>query len=704
MEVVILVCPAANSCSHEDMRLLYGVPKVAIVDCLLEQGIDRQCLTGPRDSPASSAASVTRTELCALRLPELIRLFRKYVQLPDQVAARLYEEYRYRGMKTLYLHECDNINALADLHGPDLNAVIASLESENRGKGMELPFRNLQVADIEDISNERHILKELRYSYIAYVRVIDPETEYPTAVSDLRFGFVWFSCDEHWLAVCARDEVISNMLVEALARHPGIIARRLRIPKSVLQALESNERMRRVTLYDASTGTRRRWTNPNMAHDNDAMQEVQARDEHDERPASGYNEELADGTTFALGYSNDRGKIFFSRDLTVTQMRTWGPAKILELVQAVRDMRAGTPEKLIRDSTGSILKGMPVESKLAAAEITEAIVQCRKQNLSEILLKSDALSLREALGNRVETVLRVDCDICEEPSEIRCSVCGSESIILRNGELVCSDCQQPVQLHDVQCADAHHNVVQCLSDLVCLIPLSSLVTPVSKLVEYSTGRRLNTNEEFFHIRGNRLFFHSSSQPIVYHVDDIPEFAKLLPPTVPEGYRSTIRSQLRLFRERCKHESTEACASCIEDRHGEKCFLRLFGLFDPGHRPYPHQGQELGDYSRLVTLDGAVQRQLVVLIKSDAHASSTHKVTGRQRLGQDIYSQLATYLHRADVDIVGICVPRELDEGFVSSLRLQAKLCHKRLLIMNNEDIVRIVYGTLQRRNLSLDQL
>ena len=76
-----------------------------------------------------------------------------------------------------------------------------------------------------------------------------------------------------------------------------------------------------------------------MSSDERAMVEIQTRDAEDERTASGYNEQLSDGGEFALGFSNSQSRIFFSRDLTVDQLRNWGPDKINELVTAVRSQR-----------------------------------------------------------------------------------------------------------------------------------------------------------------------------------------------------------------------------------------------------------------------------------------------------------------------------------------------------------------------------
>ena len=494
----------------------------------------------------------------------------------------------------------------------------------------------------------------------------------------------------------------NDILVRALEQHLSCVVRRLHFPKSVLQQLEPFENIRRATLYDASTGTKRRWTNARMVTDTKAMSELQFRDQYDERPASGYNQTLPDGTTFALGYSSERGKIFFSRDLTVTQMRAWAPEKIRDVLNAVEGSRATNPIAFVRLASPEILKRIPVAVREVIEDVARAIMECRTQNLSVTELHRDSLACYIALSSaRVSVSLRVDCETCQEPSEIRCVSCQESSIEPRDGRLVCSSCGQIVDPQRIECLDGHSNVTESISELVHLIPLSNLRGWVVELVEAATGQRVNLDEEFFFIRGNRLFFQSANIKVVYTIGDIPELAALLPGNVPDSERGRISVALSLFKEKYKCMKTENCANCVANRHHGRCYLRLFGLFDPDNIPHPHEGHEYGDYSRIVTLDGQ-QKQLVVALKSGS--PSARPIKQRQLKGQDIYSQVGGYFHHGTKDIIGICVPQRLEDSFRSMLRVQAHSAHKRLLFIDDQDLCRVVYGVMQRHSLTLDQL
>jgi len=129
-----------------------------------------------------------------------------------------------------------------------------------------------------------------------------------------------------------------------------------------------------------------------MASDAEAMAELRARDDHDDRPTSGYNQTFPDGTTFALGYSNERGLMFFSRDLTVTQMRAWAPGKIGRIIAAVEEVRRTLPVDMTGAMLTQTLKGIPTAAKELIGEVAGAVIQCRADKLSEIPLPRDSLA------------------------------------------------------------------------------------------------------------------------------------------------------------------------------------------------------------------------------------------------------------------------------------------------------------------------
>lgn len=685
-----------------DNLLLLRVPKSAIISYLIEN-VDPESLQFAFSSVAYG--DVSQATLSTLSHSGVVRVFQSCDHIPDGTARQLHEEYRYRGMKSLYLYEYEGAVDIAQLSIVGLNQVISELQQDLSGSSSNYSFSEIQARAIEPLDAPHNSLYEIFYSYVAPVHITEPTTECPRIVNDLRYGFIWLHLTNLWLAICAKDDKINHMLSHTLEIHTGITKRHVVISKSILQRLESIEQVRRATLYDPSTGTRRRWTNPDMVRDPAAMSELQSRDAHDERPASGYNEVLPDGTSFALGYSNDKGKMFFSRDLTVSQIRDWCPRKITQIVNATRELCVSNPNEYIQNFAIEVLSGCPAQSKDAIVKISQAIVVCKTQGLSETPVTDNSLVYFNALGNKVDSFLRVNCEICQEPSEVRCTntACQSLSVKIINNQLVCSDCRSTLNIEQIECSEGHTNIINSPADVVHVIPKYSLLDPISRLLSTSSNLTFNPDEEFFYIRGNRLFFCCSNNiKHVYLLEEVPEFARLLTNDVPPDQVTTIRNSLKNFKEKCGRPSIVNCGNCVEQRISNSCYLRLFGLFDPQYQLTPHQGHEYGDYSKLVTLENGQQKQMVLLMKKAN--PSCKPISIRNGIGRDIYSQVALYLNDSSVDVIGICVPGSLAQDFKAFLKLQGRWSGKKFMFLSADELIRIIYNTLVSKNITLAEI
>jgi hypothetical protein len=686
-----------------DSRLLVRVPKNAIISRLLSEDIQADDLLHAYQTVSGGAGQVSPAALAALTQRDVIRVFERCPGMPTGEARRLYEEHRYRGMKVLYLYECDDLSTLRAPHLEQLNVGVADLEAAHQAAHQQFGFSGLEVVDWARVGT----LHEFAYEYVASIPIVNPGTGYPEFAKDLRFGFIWIHPGEQWMAVCARDEAITDILSSALASHFQFRAKRLQIPKSVVQILEPLEYIRRASFVEPTTNTRRQISNPRLAEDEVAMTEIRRHDGRDDRPSSGYTVTLDDGTEFALGYSNQRGKIFLSRDLTVQQMRDWGPPKVAEIVGTVRDRRITNPGDFLLAAAPGVLSSVPARRREALLEIARAVWECRRSHASEADLGVDTVTLAQTLGHLVQHRYSVHCETCQEAIELRCASCERPSTIrLTDGALICSECAGAVSPAQVECSEGHHNTVGSLAGLVQLFPTDSLGRLVAELIEEATGEQINREEELFFLRGSRLVFSLASAKIVYRLHEVPELARLLASgPVPQEHADAIAGELAQFREKYSScMSTANCAECPQNRHHVRCFLRLFGLFDPEHTPRPHQGHEFGDYSRLVTLDGSPGKQLALAMKSGKPGAAEIALRDKQKKGQDIHSQVAGYLRQAGVDIVGICAPQRLEPGFVAMLRHESGLLGKKLLLLDDKDLVRIVWASQQRHGLDLHDI
>jgi hypothetical protein len=66
--------------------------------------------------------------------------------------------------------------------------------------------------------------------------------------------------------------------------------------------------------------------------------------------------------------------------------------------------------------------------------------------------------------------------------------------------------------------------------------------------------------------------------------------------------------------------------------------------------------------------------------------------------------MATYIKDGSTDIIGICVPRQLEPSFVSLLKIYALKFNKKLVFIGKDDLVQIIFGIMQRHNLELKDI
>jgi hypothetical protein len=431
------------------------------------------------------------------------------------------------------------------------------------------------------------------------------------------------------------------------------------------------------------------------------MDEIQVRDAEDERMACGYNERLPNGEEFALGFSNSQGRIFFSRDLTVAQLRNWGPDKITALVGAVRDQRDDSPATFAVDVSEQVLKGMRTDTRELVSEIAKAILNCKQKGATEAELEFDTLAVLPKHESLFVPHFLVDCQECHDYIEILCADCHSDQFRVEKQALLCSRCGKQVDLGDVRCSEGHSTIVLDAADLVTLTPRQNLLESLLKLIEQASNKRFDLNKEFFRLCGCRLYYSLPGEKVVYSIYDIPELKALLEEGAPDDQISAIRNKLGAFKEKCSLMSTDKCSTCVANRHNGPCFLRLFGLFDLEYTPKPHQGDEYGDYSKTVTIE-STDRQMVVAMKSAT--PSNKALTMREPKGQDIYSQVEQYLSDPTIQVIGISVPRRLEDRFRVRLQMHAKRVHKNLVFIDDRDLAQIVNSVMVKRGLALDQI
>ena len=187
-----------------DAQLLFHVPKASLVDFLLRT--PPQELTTAYRAVARKSDEASKAALIGLNPSELIRVLLTCPSIPADTIKKLYEEHRYRGQKSLYLHDCEQLASIQPLDQKAFNAAVKKLEKSLREDSKDAGFSTVVLSSVEPVTLGTDQLEELSYGYIAPVPRVDPKTAYPDVVDDLRSGFIWLNYTTNWVAVCARDE------------------------------------------------------------------------------------------------------------------------------------------------------------------------------------------------------------------------------------------------------------------------------------------------------------------------------------------------------------------------------------------------------------------------------------------------------------------------------------------------------------------
>jgi len=388
---------------------LYRVPKNAIIDFLLNEKSEesvRKAINVIDDSASGKLISL----LVNFDYRQVIYIFQKCVETTPKEAMELYKRYRYRGMKTLHIYSRKGNVNLHSLNRSALNLVINKKASELEDSSKK--FCNLEIREIESI--HKGSIRELSYTYHRFITYIPPETEYPDYVHDLRRGFIWIPYKDPWICICAKDDIIAHILHDSLKEYFGIESKALPLTKTVQQGLENMENLRKAG-YVSTGGTARRLTNPQMREDPEAMEECRNRDNLDDRPLAGFNVDL-EGKSFSLSY-NESGKIYFSVDLDVDNMRLWGVRKVGEIVQFITNLKLNEPSSLFGVKLNA-LSGLGLNVRPAIVDIASAIARCKIGNVSDVPLKNDVFKLATNLGTYIKTRFRIFCSTCNDYSEI----------------------------------------------------------------------------------------------------------------------------------------------------------------------------------------------------------------------------------------------------------------------------------------------
>jgi hypothetical protein len=442
-----------------------------------------------------------------MRQAELVSEVEKQPTIAAKDVDALYENYRYGRSLTFYLYlfpdgltepTIEEIQAaldeLAGLEGFSLEDEVDGAEDYES----EAPPDKIILMDEEQLNG----IREIRFRYFVVHRFLSVD-EQPDHVLQTRYGFLWLDLELGYMAILSRDERANYLLTRALSDCLQAIPLPVRFSKELVDKHFSIENVRRVSHYDPGSGVRQSISGHSLWKEFE--EEITAREQRYVRPSSIYDEEVADGVISGLGITSGKGKIYLTRTLPTSVVRTWGMRRLPELVRDLQDLRASQPEVFSRSIEAINRMRLPAVGKVVIIEIADGLLQSKREDLTDVQLPRTALDIYRILaGKYFSPYLRIQCGECEELAEL-CPHCESRELDFGEQGVTCKRCQAVLsdgELVVLRCMDGHTTAV-LLEEAFSIAPNHWLQKRMVRIFT-EIGQSWSEKADYFHIEGTTL--------------------------------------------------------------------------------------------------------------------------------------------------------------------------------------------------------
>ncbi len=161
----------------------------------------------------------------------------------------------------------------------------------------------------------------------------------------------------------------------------------------------------------------------------------------------------------------------------------------------------------------------------------------------------------------------------------------------------CTKCQSEISREvEIECLDNHKQYLSKEEAITFLFNLDIKMELIKILDTIETGFTIDSENEIFYIKENKLYRYINTDKIVYNWDELPSFKEIpklndLLPTVKKAQALNITQIL----EKCKDYKGK-CRSChISENDDKICISKVFAKISNG-QPHPHSGAEFGDFA------------------------------------------------------------------------------------------------------------
>ena len=446
--------------------------------------------------------------LDGLRQADLVRRADSMPEIHEADVDHLYESARYGQQLAFYLYLLP-----VGLEEPEvaefqafLDEAIAQERPCRRGEGCschdyecESCPRQIRLLDEERSESFR----EIRFRYYVTHRFLNAE-ERADEVLQSRDGFLWLDLAQGYLVILTRDEQVNGLLTAALASCLRATPVPVQFPKELIDKHFSIEKAKQLSYYDPGTGVRRCISGHGLWQRFE--QEIAVREQQFVRPTSVYDEEVAQGVVSGLEVMANKGRLFLTRILPTSVVRTWARQRFPDLMRDVRELQAYQPQALGQPIEAVRRLRMPSTSRAAVNLIVQALLQIGREDVTSVSLPYSALEIYDSLAGRYfQPYVRAECSRCAQSAEL-CTECEGRDPVIDGKTVRCSSCGTTlsdggsVTLH---CMNGHATTVP-LAGAWNIAPNHWLQKRISRIFA-DLGKVWDESNDYFHIEGKILY-------------------------------------------------------------------------------------------------------------------------------------------------------------------------------------------------------
>ncbi len=627
----------------------------------------------------------------------LLALIEQSPEITPQIIDDAYERYRY-GLKpgfTLFWAKNSQKKNI------DKNAIETAVKTflDRRKYDDEAKYKNLEFVAITEFGGTY----EISFSYLQKFNYINEAGEF-TYVYMMKECFAWVGIEKSFIAINNMPELLMNILKQFFSELYGADITNIKITKDLINKVFPTDKTRRITRHSTNPPENQlekvTFADQNLS---EKMDYIPAGYEDYDITNSQYIETIDENTTGTLGVNCNKGKMYLSKSLTASQFRAWSIRRIDNIISFYQNVTDVTLETISGYNmfSSSVWGSVSKKAIPYLNEIAYALINCKKSNLESYPISFDIYKAYLELSNFFVDKVRLSCDNCEDESIPSCSICGCTHFNITKrlpAKIMCENCgNSQTDSFSFDCENGHTNTINNINEVIELIVKDDFFDRLTATIRLYCTDIFFEKGEFFSLSGGVLSMHRSPDYEKLKPSEIDEFAPIVNRELTHT-TDVLNNRLKTLKEKCAKTSNDKCANCkyqeVNSSDEIGCMLKLFETFEE-YTPQPHQGHEFGDVSMLVGLHG---RNVTFLGAAKAMANPS-KVTKSSPIGRELIQQIIDAFNDSRAEVIGVIYPGMIADQLKYLLFNQAKLQNKKLVILDQEFMLKLLDKYLTEKNL-----